>query len=89
MWVWSFAYMRQSIHHYLRCRGTCNAHGGRCGYLRSATSVQVPTVVNGEAISEVGYVLGTSADNFRSAYLEAAFVENLVSVWAVEVFSRL
>ena len=39
----------------------------------------MPTVINGDAISEVGYVLGTSADNFRSAYLEAAFVDNLVS----------
>ena len=38
----------------------------------------MPTVINGDAISEVGYVLGTSADNFRSAYLEAAFVDNLV-----------
>ena len=42
--------------------------------------LQVPTVINGDAISEVGYVLGTSADNFRSAYLEAAFVEQLVSL---------
>ena len=44
--------------------------------------LQVPTVINGDAISEVGYVLGTSADNYRSAYLEAAFVQNLVSSWS-------
>ena len=43
----------------------------------------MPTVINGDAISEVGYVLGTSADNFRSAYLEAAFVDNLVSFYSV------
>jgi hypothetical protein len=36
--------------------------------------VQVPTVINGDAISEVGYILGTSADNYRSAYLEAAIL---------------
>lgn len=40
--------------------------------------LQEPTVVNGDAISEVGYVLGTSADNYFSAFLEAAFVQNLV-----------
>jgi hypothetical protein len=59
--------------------------GGKCGYPRLASPVQVPTVVNGEAITEVGYVLGTSADNFRSAYLEAAFVENLVSFLGLEI----
>lgn len=56
------------------------SHGCRskCGDL-GLSPLQVPTVINGDAISEVGYVLGTSADNFRSAYLEAAFVDNLVS----------
>lgn len=41
-------------------------------------SPQDPAVVNGDAISELGYTLGTSADNYRSYYLEAAFVQNLV-----------
>ena len=69
----------------LRCPPLgCRPHGRRskCGDPGSS-SLQVPTVINGDAISEVGYVLGTSADNFRSAYLEAAFVDNLVSFLGV------
>ncbi len=66
-----------------RCSGPAASHAPPVpdSELRNEMQIpllQTPTVVNGDAISELGYSLGTSADNYRSYFLEAAFVQNLV-----------
>jgi len=43
---------------------------------RRGLAQEVP-LVRGDALSTLGYVLGTSADQYRTMYVEAAFVQNL------------